>query len=329
MMLCPPLILAIVLPVLEAIPWVVSFIYLGINDFTVDGGDYRNVTSLCARPSGSNAVRDGLFSTSFVISLLIFLFWLVYLLYAIYKKYHSKQEKPDGGDHEPIEMSETYDVIQRNTQPTQKLLSDTDPAYKKLEKRGGAEEPAHYGKLDHSGKKTATVAPAVGEAEYGKLDRNQMQEAVQIEPGHYGKLDRSGKKTPVADPGSSEYGKLDRNQMQPDEPGHYGKLDHSGKKTNTLPVADPGSSEYGKLDRSKMEDPLHYGKLDHPGKRGATLPGGVAPTDAASYGKLDNTQMQASGRSARGGDMYDTVSHEPRHKVPSSKSKRQHSSSGH
>ena len=37
--------------------------------------------------------------------------------------------------------------------------------------RGGAEEPGHYGKLDHSGKKTATVAPAVGEAEYGKLDR--------------------------------------------------------------------------------------------------------------------------------------------------------------
>ncbi|CAI8037396.1 hypothetical protein GBAR_LOCUS20913 [Geodia barretti] len=290
MMLCPPLILAIVLPGLEAIPWVASFIYAGINDFTVDGGDYRNGTSLCASPSGSNAVRDALFAVSFVISLLIFLFWLVYLIYAIYKKYHSKQEKPDnGGDHEPIEMSETYDVIQRNTQPTQKLLSDTDPAYKKLEKRGGAEEPAHYGKLDHSGKKTATVAPAVGEAEYGKLDRTQMQ---------------------------------------PDEPGHYGKLDHSGKKTNTLPVADPGSSEYGKLDRTQMEDPLHYGKLDHPGKRGATLPGGVAPTDAASYGKLDNTQMQASGSSARSGDMYDTVSHEPRHKVPSSKSKRQHSSSG-
>ena len=37
--------------------------------------------------------------------------------------------------------------------------------------RGGAEEPGHYGKLDHSGKKTATVAPAVGDAEYGKLDR--------------------------------------------------------------------------------------------------------------------------------------------------------------
>ena len=35
----------------------------------------------------------------------------------------------------------------------------------------GAEEPAHYGKLDHAGKKTATVAPAVGDAEYGKLDR--------------------------------------------------------------------------------------------------------------------------------------------------------------
>ena len=34
--------------------------------------------------------------------------------------------------------------------------------------RGGAEEPSHYGKLDHSGKKTA---PAVGDAEYGKLDR--------------------------------------------------------------------------------------------------------------------------------------------------------------
>ncbi|CAI8010374.1 hypothetical protein GBAR_LOCUS6838 [Geodia barretti] len=79
MMLCPPLILAIVLPGLEAIPWVASFIYAGINEFTVDGGDYRDGNSLRKSPSGSNAVRDGLFSASFVISLLIFLFWLVYL----------------------------------------------------------------------------------------------------------------------------------------------------------------------------------------------------------------------------------------------------------
>ena len=33
-----------------------------------------------------------------------------------------------------------------------------------------AEEQAHYGKLDHSGKKKAAVVPA-GDAEYGKLDR--------------------------------------------------------------------------------------------------------------------------------------------------------------
>jgi hypothetical protein len=288
MMLCPPLLLAIVLPVLEAILWIATFIYVGINDFTDDGGDYRNGNSLCKSPSGRNSVRDGLFVVNAIISFLIFLFWLGYYpAYLIYKKCCSKPQKTDSAE-EPIEMRDAYDVIQRNPPPTQKLLSDVDPAYKKLEKRG-AEEPAHYGKLDHAGKKTATVAPAVGDAEYGKLDRTQM-EAV--------------------------------------EPGHYGKLDHSGKKTNTLPVADPGSSEYGKLDRSQMEDPLHYGKLDHPGKRGATLPGGVAPTDTEGYGKLDNTQMQAGGSSARGGDMYDTVSHEPRHKVPSSKSKRQHSSSG-
>ena len=68
-----------------------------LSDFTVDGGDYRNGNSLCASPSGNNAVRDGLFSTSFVISLLIFLFWLVYLIYAIYKKCCSKPEKTDDG----------------------------------------------------------------------------------------------------------------------------------------------------------------------------------------------------------------------------------------
>ena len=65
-----------------------------VSDFTVDGGDYRDDNSLCASPSGNNAVRDGLFSTSFVISLLIVLFWLGYLLYAICK-YRSKPEKPD------------------------------------------------------------------------------------------------------------------------------------------------------------------------------------------------------------------------------------------
>ncbi|CAI8023806.1 hypothetical protein GBAR_LOCUS13897 [Geodia barretti] len=97
--------------------------------------------------------------------------------------------------------------------------------------------------------------------------------------------------------------------MQPDEPGHYGKLDHSGKKT---PVAYPGSSEYGKLDRSRWKILSTMANWDHPGREEP----------------LYLTQMQASGSSARGGDMYDTVSHEPRHKVPSSKSKRQHSSSG-
>ena len=40
-----------------------------VSDFTVDDGDYRNGTSLCASPSGSNAVRDALFAVSFVISL--------------------------------------------------------------------------------------------------------------------------------------------------------------------------------------------------------------------------------------------------------------------
>ena len=30
-----------------------------------------------------------------------------------------------------------------------------------------------------------------------------------------------------------------------------------------------------------------YGKLDHPGKKVATLPGGVAPSEAEGYGKLD------------------------------------------
>ncbi|CAI8017716.1 hypothetical protein GBAR_LOCUS10711 [Geodia barretti] len=93
------------------------------------------------------------------------------------------------------------------------------------------DEPGHYGKLDHSGKKTPVADP--GPSEYGKLDRTQMQPD---EPGHYGKLDHSGKKTntlPVADPGSSEYGKLDRSQME--DPLHYGKLDHPGKRGATLP----------------------------------------------------------------------------------------------
>ena len=67
------------------------------SDFTVDGGDYRNGNSLCKSPSGSNAVRDGLFSASFVISLLIFMFWLGYYpAYLMYKKCCSKPEKPDG-----------------------------------------------------------------------------------------------------------------------------------------------------------------------------------------------------------------------------------------
>ena len=38
---------------------------------------------------------------------------------------------------EPLEMGETYDVIQRNqpsSKPTQKLLSETDPSYGKLDK---------------------------------------------------------------------------------------------------------------------------------------------------------------------------------------------------
>ena len=59
--------------------------------------------------------------------------WLHCLCYSIQTYYGCLLFHCSGG-HEPIEMSETYDVIQRNTQPTQKLLSDTDPAYKKLEK---------------------------------------------------------------------------------------------------------------------------------------------------------------------------------------------------
>ena len=59
--------------------------------------------------------------------------WLHCICYCI-QTYYGCLHFHCSGDHEPIEMSETYDVIQRNTQPTQKLLSDTDPAYKKLEK---------------------------------------------------------------------------------------------------------------------------------------------------------------------------------------------------
>ena len=58
-----------------------------------------------------------------------------------------------------------------------------------------------------------------------------------------------------------------------------------------------------------------------------TLPSTVCSI-TLSHTLSTQTQMQAGGSSARGGEMYDTVSHEPRHKVPSSKSKRQHSSSG-
>ena len=117
------------------------------------------------------------------------------------------------------------------------------------------------------------------------------------EPGHYGKLDHSGKKTntlPVADPGSSEYGKLDRVCVAWCMAWHtylhkYMEYVHCDVSPDQCHILSCTCMILG-CPQSQMEDPLHYGKLDHPGKRGATLPGGVAPTDPADYGKLDNVR---------------------------------------
>ena len=187
-----------------------------------------------------------------------------------------------------------------------------------------AEEPGHYGKLDHTGKKkTATLH--VDNSEYGKLDwlkTNSPQHCSSYQSmctvllsqsqkhedsDHYGKLDHTGKKKTATLPvDNSEYGKLDwlktnspqhcssyqsmctvllSQSQKHEDSDHYGKLDHTGKKkTATLPV---DNSEYGKLDWLKTNSPQHCSSYQS--MCTVLLSQSQKHEDSDHYGKLDHT----------------------------------------